>query len=257
MNRKDQTMSGLRQRVGNLSHAEQECAENLPLRRDVVTLLAYLRNHRVVGTQATGNVPLKAIREVTALFVHPPELETTIGDRIFSVRSEDEVWALSFIHLLANCGSLLAGGKSQRWRLTEIGERFLQLPPVVQIAFLNGVWWESVDWVIGYPFEGMSKGLPPRFKETTRNCLLRLPIKTRVPAGDFADMLIKRTGLRWAVETELAPSILRGAVYQMVVYVLRDLGVAELELQEDKYSSRVCSFEITAFGRRLLETLEE
>ena len=42
----------------------------------MVTLLIYLRDNRVIGTQSTGNFPLKAIREVTAGFVDPPVLDT-------------------------------------------------------------------------------------------------------------------------------------------------------------------------------------
>jgi hypothetical protein len=38
--------------------AEQVTAEKLPLRRDMITLLTYLRANRVTGTQATGNLPL-------------------------------------------------------------------------------------------------------------------------------------------------------------------------------------------------------
>ena len=44
----------------------------LPVRRDMVTLLSYLRDNRIIGTQSTGNLPLKAVREVTAQFVNPP-----------------------------------------------------------------------------------------------------------------------------------------------------------------------------------------
>jgi hypothetical protein len=36
-------------------------AEELALRRDVVTLLTYLRDNKVTGTQSTGNLPLKAV----------------------------------------------------------------------------------------------------------------------------------------------------------------------------------------------------
>ena len=47
-------------------------ADALPLRRDMVTLLGYVRDHKVVGTQSTGNMPRKAVREVTARFAEPP-----------------------------------------------------------------------------------------------------------------------------------------------------------------------------------------
>lgn len=107
--------------INNLSHTEQELAENLPLRCDLVTLLTYLRDHRIIGTQATGNLPLKAIREVTAHFVHPPALDSTTGEHTYHLKSEDDVWPLLFVHLLANYGSLLEGGQAWRWRLTQEG----------------------------------------------------------------------------------------------------------------------------------------
>ena len=64
----------------------------LPLRRDFVTLLTYVRESKVVGTQSTGNMPLKSVREVTARFVTPPVLDTEMGDRIYRLRSEADVW---------------------------------------------------------------------------------------------------------------------------------------------------------------------
>jgi hypothetical protein len=89
-------------------------AIDLPLRRDMVTLITYVRDNRVTGTQSTGNLPLKAVREVTARFVHPPVLETTVGDRTFRVRSEYEVWPLYFLHTLVDVGGLLVGGRARR-----------------------------------------------------------------------------------------------------------------------------------------------
>jgi hypothetical protein len=70
-------------------------AEALPLRRDMVTLLTYVCDNRVTGTQSTGNLPLKAVREVIARFVHPLEMETTIGDRTFEkldALEVEDVW---------------------------------------------------------------------------------------------------------------------------------------------------------------------
>jgi hypothetical protein len=89
--------------------ADRATAEALPLRRDVITLLTYLRDNRVTGTQATGNLPLKAVREITRQFVEPPILEHRIGDQVFAVRSEMEVWPLQFVHVLAAIGGLVIG----------------------------------------------------------------------------------------------------------------------------------------------------
>ena len=82
-------------------------AEELPLRRDMVTLLQYVQENKVVGTRSTGNMPLKAVREVTARFVNPPELDQHIGDRVYRLRSEAEVRPLYFLHILAEVGGFL------------------------------------------------------------------------------------------------------------------------------------------------------
>ena len=121
-------------------------AEALPLRRDMVALLTYVRDNRVTGTQSTGNLPLKAVREVTARFVHPPQLETTIGDHTRRLRSEDDVWPLSFLHTLAHVGGLLEGGPSRRWRLTPAGTKFLTASPPVQVWMKFTIWWEKSDF---------------------------------------------------------------------------------------------------------------
>src|SRR5689334_17841986 len=76
-------------------------AEKLSIRRNMITLLAYVRDNKVIGTQSTGNMPLKAVREVTACFVDPPQLDTTIGERTYRLRSETEVWSLYYLHILA------------------------------------------------------------------------------------------------------------------------------------------------------------
>jgi hypothetical protein len=49
-----------------LADDQRAMAENLALRRDVGTLLAYLREHKVTGTPSTGNLPLKAVHEICA-----------------------------------------------------------------------------------------------------------------------------------------------------------------------------------------------
>ena len=239
--------------IDNLSSVEQQLAENLPLRRDMVTLLIYLRDHRVIGTQASGNLPLKAIREVTAGFVHPPILDSTIGEHTYHLRSEDNVWPLLFVHLLANYGLLLEGGQARRWLVTNDGERFLEFPPGWQIAFLASIWWKIMDWTIAFPYEGLSHGLPPRFKDRTRIYLQELPVETRIPVDEFADELIARTGLTWKSEAESAQMILRRAIYRMVVYILGYFGMAEIEYRDNKYAPIVSSFKMTAFGRRLLD----
>lgn len=236
-------------------------AEALPLRRDMVTLLAYVRDNRVTGTQSTGNLPLKAVREVTARFVNPPELDRTIGDHTFRLRSEDDVWPLYFLHTLAYVGGWLDGGPARRWQLTPAGAKFLAASPPVQVWLLLSTWWEQVNWIIAFPYTGMGESLPPRFQEITLAHLLSLPVNTPVPFEPFADRLIQETRLKWgAPDITHARMILHGAIRRMVISILADFGVVEPEYQ-DKPLGRstireLVAFRITPFGRGLLESLK-
>jgi hypothetical protein len=235
-------------------------AEALPLRRDMVALLTYLRDNRVTGTQSTGNLPLKAVREVTARFVHPPQLTRTIGEQTFRVRSEDDVWPLHFLHTLACVGGLLEGGPSRRWRLTPDGAKFLTASPPIQVWILFAFWWERVNWLIAFPFTGMGENLPPRFTKITLAHLLSLLANTHVPFEPFADRLIQETGLKWtAPDMTHARMSLHSAIRSMVIGILANFEVVETEYQDKPLGrstiQELVAFQITPFGKGLLESL--
>jgi len=235
-------------------------AEALPLRRDMVALLTFVRDNKVVGTQATGNMPLKAVREVTALFVNPPKLEDTIGDHTYQIRSETDVWLLYFLHILADVGGLLKGGRVRRWRITAQGERFLDVEPRLQVAFLLTVWWYRVNWIVAYPYEGMGHGLPPLFTRATLASLQQLPAETYVPFDEFADQLIARTGLRWgARDSPYATMSLRGSIRAMIIDRLADFGVLERKYRKEAIGKttipKLVEFKITPWGMALLDAL--
>lgn len=235
-------------------------AEALPLRHDMVTLLTYLRDNRVTGTQSTGNLPLRAVREVTARFVHPPKLEHVIGEHVFKIRSEDDVWPLSFLHNLAYIAGLLDGGPARRWRLTSTGEQFLTAHPLLQVWLMCTTWWEQANWLIAFPYEGMGNNLPPRFKKATLSRLLALPVNTPVPFEPFADELIQETGLKWtAPDMSFARMSLHAAVERMVIRIMADFGIVVMEHTEKRIGNStfqdLAAFLVTPFGRGLLESI--
>lgn len=235
-------------------------AQVLPLRQDMLTLLTFVRDNKVVGTQSTGNMPLKTVREVTARFVNPPKLETTIGDHTYRLRSEADVWPLYFLHILAEVGGLLAIAPARRWRLTPVGERFLDKDPSFQLSFLLTVWWYQVNWLVAYPFEGMGDALPPFFEQATLTRLRALPIKTRISFEEFADGLIGQTGLTWtAPDRSAGTMLLRGSIARMVIHILATFGAVEREYREEPLgkgtTSRLVAFEITLFGKALLDAV--
>ncbi|NOX89809.1 MAG: hypothetical protein GXO77_12360 [Calditrichaeota bacterium] len=235
-------------------------AKALPLRRDMITLLTFVRDNKVIGTQSTGNMPLKAVREVTARFVKPPELETTIGDLTFRLRSEIDVWSLYFLHILADVGSLLAIAPGRRWRLTPDGEDFLGSDPLMQVSYLLTIWWYEINWLVAYPFKGMGDELPPFFNLTALTHLRSLPVGRRIPFEKFADELIEKTGLSWTTQDSFdATMFLHGSIERMLIDILAAFDAVESEYRDEPLGkgtiSKLVAFEITPFGRALLDSV--
>ena len=235
-----------------------ERAETQALWQDMVTVLTYVRDNKVVGTQSTGNMPRKAVREVTARFVKPPKLDTTIGDQTYKLRSEADVWPLYFLHILAEVGDLVKIARGKRWRLLPEGERFLTLDPFLQLGNLSMIWWYKVNWLVAYPYEGMGEALPDYFNLATLDRLLELPVGEQIPFEEFADDLIARTGLTWT-SPQYAEMLLRSSIAQMVVYVSERLGIVKNQYREERIGNSnlrdLVAFEVTPLGRALLEGL--
>jgi hypothetical protein len=234
-------------------------AQALPLRRDTITLLAYVRDNKVVGTQSTGNMPLKAIREVTARFVNPPLLDTTIGDRTYKLRSENDVWPLYFLHILAEVGGLLRIAPGKRWQLTPDALLFLGLDPLFQLSSLLTIWWFHVNWLVAYPVGGLGEDLPESLARVTLAHLRSIRAQTEVPFGQFADGLIEATGLTWtAPDMSHARMSLHGAIRQMVIRVLEGFGAVKCTYRPNpvlKTLKELVAFEITPLGAALLDSL--
>ena len=119
--------------------------QDLPLRRDIVEMLTYIQNNKVVGTATTGNFPLKTVEEMVKRFVDPIKVWFPNGERRY--RSELEVDTLYFYHVLAIAGQLLTGGKGRKWRLTELGHRFLAESPAWQYWHLLITFWTQTNWL--------------------------------------------------------------------------------------------------------------
>ena len=243
-----------------LSEDQRARAENLPLRRDLVALLTYLRDNRITGTQATGNFPLKAVREICARFVDPPTLDRVFGDKVFRLRSEDEVWPLYFRHVLASVGGWAAGGAGRRWRLTPLGENFLTTPAPLQVWLMLATWWTQVNWAIASPVDIQGGEFPPHYRELTLDHLLDLPPGEPVPFAPFAGRLLEEVGLVWPIEDqERARSILQSLVERTMIAPLIDFGVLAADYRPDellggKYR-QLSAFQVTPFGRGLLRSL--
>lgn len=241
---------------------QRSMAEELPLRRDMVTLLTYLRDNKVTGTQSTGNFPLKAVHELCAQFVNPPKLEEAVGEHVFRVRSEVEVWPLFFRHVLASLGGLISGGLGRRWRLTPLGERFLSAPAPLQVWLLLATWWMQTNWAIASPFGYEDGYMPAGFSRLALKHLLDLPHGEAASFERFADRMIEDTGMSWPIQDQdNARRILRRIIERTVIDPLIDFGILQAEYEPHKTLGaefrEISTFQITPFGKGLLEAIRD
>ena len=138
--------------LSQLSVEHRKYAQALTFRRDVVALLTYLRDHKVRGTKAMGNFPRKDIRAMVARFENPMRLDLDLGDKVYELRTEDEVPEMIFMHNFVNTAGLILGGENMLWELTYLGEKFLASTPEEQAWFLVKVWFYQFNWEFPYPF---------------------------------------------------------------------------------------------------------
>ena len=237
-------------------------AEALPLRRDMLTLLTYLRDNKVTTTQVAAHLPLKAVREITERFVNPPALERQIGGTVYPLRSEKDIWPLYFLHILADGNGLISGGPARRLRLTAAGEQFLMVIPPVQVWSMLSTWWQRVNWLVAFPVIGMGDRLPRGFQSAVLHALLALPVDQPVSFDRFANGLMKTTGYRWSKpDLEQAEFMMRSGIRRIVIDILDDFECVALTYREEPLGAgtiqQLDTFSVTPFGRGLLKAVAE
>ena len=130
-----------------LTEEEMQILKELPLRRDIVMMLNYIKENKVVGTASTGNFPRKVFRDICNQFVHPPELDFQwLDGRITETQSEFDIPELMFRHILANNGYLIEGKAGSRWKVTDLGYLFLADTEAWQYWHLLVTWWKMTNW---------------------------------------------------------------------------------------------------------------
>jgi hypothetical protein len=226
----------------------------------MVTFLTFVRNNPIIGTSSTGNMPLKAVRMLAPLLSSPPRLEIKIGGHTYHHRSEQDVWPLYFLHVLAEVGNLILTGRSRRWKLTAQGEQLLGTEPDIQLVFALAVWWHRVNWLLAYPFEGMGEDLPYGFSDVALAQLRCLPTGVEKSFNEFADHLIHTTDLTWeAPESPISADLLRGSIERMIVDVLARCDAMictyKTKISFDIETKVLTTITLTLMGRALLEAV--
>ncbi|MBS4062527.1 MAG: plasmid pRiA4b ORF-3 family protein [Bacteroidetes bacterium] len=237
--------------------------ESLPLRRDVLTFLDYLSKNKTIGTQSTGNLPLKAVYAICEGFVNPPKMKEVISSRYTTkVRSEDEVWPLVFVHTLAFQAGLVDGGLTRRWKVTPEGLLFPQLPPPSQVVFLFSYWITACDWAFTYRMAELADGMLTAFKVSALTNLSALSEGQSMPFEPFAERVIAGSRLQWSHPDESYVQTLKHRlVEQVLVDPMTRFGVLECgyrpnEILGGDYKD-LETLSLTAPGKSMLTLLKE
>jgi hypothetical protein len=236
---------------------EKKFAENLPFRRDMVTLLNYLQDNRVKGTKATGNFPLKHIRAMTAQFVNPPELDQRIGERVYKLRTEDEVPDLVFIHNFANAGQLILGGESLDWHLSFLGEQFLSHAPYEQVWYLVNSWFRRLNWFYWHPFENYDRLIDHhKFQDSIVDLLLSCPTNKAVEIKELIRDFDKKVP-NWIYfrRGEDQTNDKKYFLINVALDPMEKLGIIQMERDDVPFLRKYFTygFQVTDFGSGILK----
>ena len=235
-------------------------ADELPARRNMLTMLKYLTENKVKGTSSSGNLPLKPAKEISAKFVHPPVWKIEFGDYSSELRSSAEIWDIDFLVILADVGGLITRAPGRRLEVTEVGYEFLSLPPALQTWYMLAVWWTKVNWLVAYPYEISLRQIDFDFVNFVGINLLNLSIEEEIPIEGFIDQLKHRDQWShqrdyWKLPSETSSRL----IHICAIEPLIDLGILSASNNRDeKFKLRytnLSAFKMTAFGRHFLEAL--
>ncbi len=246
--------------MAGLDETQKHTLRELPLRRDAVTLLTYISDNSISGTQSLGNIPLKVIREIAPRFIQHLHLEKKVGDRVQKIRSTNDVWPIYFLQALYETGGLITGGPGRRFYLTLKGLRFLQSEPAVQVWYLLETWWFHMNWLIASPNSIIGDYLPRDFQFIVLYKLLTLPIDEDVQYQNFAEYLIQKCYLTRPIQkVQHVREFLYWDIELMVINILENFGMLQRfdgELLVDRTKiKRLQSITLTRFGKGLLQML--
>ncbi|MBN1371340.1 MAG: plasmid pRiA4b ORF-3 family protein [Anaerolineaceae bacterium] len=238
----------------------QSVARSLPLPHDMNVFLDYLLANRVIGTQATGNLPVKDGAVICGNFSKPIDFAGQEEKSSLKVQSSAEVWPLQFVHILAACAGWVQGGPGRRWRVTDQGVAFQQLPEGSQVWQLFNTWWTQVNWGIAAGY-GPADYPTQYVRPIVLKHLLVLPKDGPLAWELFADQLMEVL----AGPSQEGSGVDRRLGFQremqmVVAEPMKDLGVLILGTQPHPLLGEdfpvLTDMMLTAMGRKMLQRLE-
>jgi hypothetical protein len=243
-----------------LQERDLEKIKDLPLLRDVNTLLIYLRDNKVTGTSSTGNFSQKAVREFSVLMTVPPALKIEIGKYSHELKNEADVWPVYFVHLMVYWAELIDGGKGKVWQLTSKGKIFLESTPAEQLHMLFCGWWFRGDWLtIRLGFSRIPY-LPPVFPKIVHFLLTSALSTKTIDRNDFCEQVIGALGyVKELISKENELEMICYEIEEIIIRPMEELGfIVGTHTESTKYGEiykKLIGFQLSEFGREALRTM--
>ncbi len=243
-----------------LQKKDLEKIKDLPLIKDVNTLLIYLRDNKVTGTSSMGNLSQKAVREFSALMTNPPTLKIEIGPYTQELKNEGDIWPVYFVHLMVYWAELIEGGKGKVWQLTAKGKTFLEASPAEQLHILFCGWWVRGDWLQTKFRYSRIAYLPPMFPKTVHYLLTSTLSSKSVRSSDFCDQVMKVFGYRKKLMNDNYEfQRICDEIEEIIISPLEALGFIVGNHTERAWYGEIykelIDFQLSDFGREALRTM--
>lgn len=229
-----------------------------PIKRDMVTLLKYCRDHPVRATAYKGNFPRTIVKELIGLLVNVPDFDKE-EFVLSTIRSEDDIAYIHFLHYMADLCGFLTGGPSRAIKPTPDAEAFLALMAPLQVSFLLFIWWNFMDWEVT-SYDDESSRVLPVIKRTVYRLLAGMEVGKKVEYQEFLNQLIAQVDAAKGFEQKKPSAyIITYTIDDRVIKTLADLAVLKVEWQPHPTLGLpfedLASFQMTSLGRNLLKNL--
>jgi hypothetical protein len=231
--------------------------KELPLVKNASSFLNYLKENKVTGTIAKGNLPRKAIIGIAARFVG---LQEDPEDPISNIQNEDDMPEIYFIHVILQGAGLIIGGRSLQWQLTASGEAFLSSTIERQWLILFDAWWLRVNWIVTAIFNVFGTLLPDNFTNSVSEILKKMKSGSTMDYDQFILDLAQMNQIDSAIEQDFELKFfVKSDVENMIMEPLLKFGLISLNSVDDHDFPfpvmKLLSFTMTDFGSEVFNNM--
>ncbi|MCX6055589.1 MAG: plasmid pRiA4b ORF-3 family protein [Chloroflexi bacterium] len=239
---------------------DRESMHQLPLRRDAVSLVTYIKEHKVKGTNSTGNLSQKAVQDIAALLVTPPVMKYEFQTLTIEYKNEDDIQSIYDIHLFVYLADLIDGCRGRLWTTTDKGEKFLISSSEEQLFILFTAWWFKGNWS-DFRVRGQVKdGFEIRFLDIALNALLELSCEIPVNYSIFVKRILELSGVTLrAQDMESGFSQLENQFGMDIIDPLESFAVLSTERKEKRHQfdfAKIETVRLTEMGKKILHSLK-